>query len=354
MARPRKGGVQLPPHVHAVTAKSKTYYFYQPFRGTARQGERVALPRDPQSVEFWDAVRRLAGTVPGYSGTIAAMIDAFIASTEYDDLSASTKRSYRLYLGHARLAVGKHAPDALRPAHVIALRDEYKETPRAANTIMAALSACYRWGRPRDLCTGNPCSDLPKFKGKREWQPWPDEVIDLMLESARWEVKRFILLTLHTGQRCGDVCGMTLRDIDEGFIRVVQQKTKKDLWIPLHPDLLPMVEEARQKGVLALIPRGNGSPHTAEQFSAMFRREIAQEKFKVVRELGLVPHGLCKNAHNRLFEAGNNEKEVQSVTGRSPQMVAHYSKGVNQRKLATRAIGRVESRAKSFTNPQNS
>jgi hypothetical protein len=65
---------------------------------------------------------------------------------------------------------------------------------------------------------------------------------------------------------------------------------------------------------------------------------------------------MCKNAHNRFFEAGNNAKEVESLTGRAPTMVAHYSKGVDQRKLARRAMARAEAMdaGESFTNAGNS
>ena len=137
MARPRKNGVDLPPHVHRVVAKGKLYYFYQPFRGTAREGERVELPADAQSVEFWDKLRQLAGSVPGYSGTVAAMIDAYLASPEFNPpadgakrkvLSENTRYTYRLHLGYSRLAIGRFATDVIKPSAVLALRDEYADS----------------------------------------------------------------------------------------------------------------------------------------------------------------------------------------------------------------------------------
>jgi hypothetical protein len=47
-----------------------------------------------------------------------------------------------------------------------------------------------------------------------------------------------------------------------------------------------------------------------------------------------VPHGLCKNAHSRLREAGLSNEQIQAITGRSPKMVEYYSKGADQRKQA--------------------
>ncbi len=338
MGRKRENGVELPRHVHRVKAKGKLYYFYQAHRGTDRQGPRIALPRDPTTAEFWDALRKVAGTVQGYSGTIAAMIDAYLASPEFLKLADSTKRSYQLYLTHGRAAFGKSKPDEIRPAHVIKLRDEFQDTPVAANTIVAALSAVYKWGRPRDFATVNPCEKLPKFK-TGEHKAWPAEMVTLALQ-ARWEIKRFVLLTLATAQREEDVCRMSLHDIVDGEVRVVQQKTRKELWIPLPDEINSVVEDCRKSGTMYLIPRGNGHPFNGNQFRAMWGREMKKEKFKPIREAGLVPHGLCKNAHNALFESGANAKEVEAVTGRSPTMVAHYSKAANQRLLARKAVGR--------------
>jgi len=49
--------------------------------------------------------------------------------------------------------------------------------------------------------------------------------------------RRAVLLARHTGQRQADVLRMAPEHIDDGGIVVVQQKTGKELWVPLHPDL---------------------------------------------------------------------------------------------------------------------
>src|SRR4051812_17602687 len=106
MARKRRHGIDLPEHVHRVIAKGKAYYFYQSHRGTSRQGERVALPQDSTTAEFWTKLREAAGTVPGYTGTISAMIDAYLGSPEFSGLSENTQLLYGRYLTNSRLAIG--------------------------------------------------------------------------------------------------------------------------------------------------------------------------------------------------------------------------------------------------------
>ena len=64
--------MRLPPHVHAVRARGKDYYYFQRFRGTAREVERVKLPGTPfdgdgmPNAEWWEAYRLQAGErLPG-------------------------------------------------------------------------------------------------------------------------------------------------------------------------------------------------------------------------------------------------------------------------------------------------
>ena len=167
-------------------------------------------------------------------------------------------------------------------------------------------------------------------------------MIQLAMDNGCWEIRRFVSLTLATGQREGDVCAMSLADIKDGAVRVVQEKTGKEIWIPLPEDVQAIVSECRKAGTLYLIPKPNGEPYTAYQFRNLWRREMRKELMIAIRKAGLVPHGLCKNCHNELFDAGNSDAEVQAVTGRSPQMVQHYAKGRNQRVIAKRASARRE------------
>ena len=50
-------------------------------------------------------------------------------------------------------------------------------------------------------------------------------------------MQRAVLLARYTGQRQADVLRMAPCDIEDGGINVTQQKTGKELWVPLHADL---------------------------------------------------------------------------------------------------------------------
>jgi hypothetical protein len=56
-----RAAVELPTHVHRVVSRGREYFYYQFARGTPHQGERTKLPNDPQSAEFWTALRQAQG-----------------------------------------------------------------------------------------------------------------------------------------------------------------------------------------------------------------------------------------------------------------------------------------------------
>ncbi len=49
-------------------------------------------------------------------------------------------------------------------------------------------------------------------------------------------------------------------------------------------------------------------------------------------------HGLRKSAVVFLLEAGCTDAEVAAITGQSREMVEHYAREVNQRRLAASAV----------------
>jgi integrase len=86
-----------------------------------------------------------------------------------------------------------------------------------------------------------------------------------------------------------------------------------------------------------LLTNTRGKPWTKSGFKASWR-EALRGPLATIREAGLVFHGLRKSAVVMLLEVGCTTAEVQAITGQSMQMVEHYAKQVNQKKLAESAI----------------
>ncbi len=344
MGRKRKVGVMLPEGVHAYRSRGKLYHYWRPGRGTEREAELrptwCRLPDDPASVAFWTALEQAQKPKEGPQGGMAKMVAAYQASPHYAALAPATRREYDRYLANVVRGLGDTDPDILAPAEVAAIRDALGSTPAKANAMVRAIAALYAWGRERGFAKTNPASDITKLK-IGEHKPWPTWAWELV-PHLRVELRLACNLALYTGQRLGDVLAMHMGQIRDGAVTVRQSKTGKTMRVPLHRELMPLIEECRQRGSLYLVSRPDGTQFTVDQFHAMWGREMTKKEVKRIRAEGFVFHGLRKSATIKLVEAGCTEKQVAAITGQSLQMVEHYSKGADQLKLAQEAIRRVE------------
>lgn len=346
MGRPRKASIKLPLHVHAVKARGKEYYYFHPYRGTARAGGRVKLPGAPvnsdgtPNQEWWGRYRELAGEPEQgpRAGSFAALIAAYQVSPEWNALSAASRRDYSAYLAEIEAVWGKLLVGGVEPKHVLALRDKKAQTPAAANYMIRALSAMLSWSIPRGYRTDNPCVHVRKLKTGEGYAPWTWEQITYFQEHVTCrELWWAAALALYSGQRLGDDIAMPWSDCGQGVISVTQDKTNKKLWIPMHRDLLSVIGEIPRRA-LTVLTSTRGTPWTRDGFCTSWRKAMLRPAMAPLRNAGLVFHGLRKSAVVFLLEAGCTDAEVSSITGQSRQMVEHYARMVNQKKLAAAAV----------------
>ena len=143
-------------------------------------------------------------------------------------------------------------------------------------------------------------------------------------------------LALYSGQRQGDVLEMTWASVKGGLLEVRQEKTGKILVIPAHQGLLSVLSEVPRSSV-RILTSTRGTPWTKDGFRASWQKALTGP-LAPIREAKLVFHGLRKSAVVTLLEAGCSDAEVAAITGQSRQMVEHYARQVNQKKLAASAI----------------
>lgn len=347
----RRGRVlgRLPPHVHVVIAARRTYYYFQVARGTLDQGPRVKLAGEPYlpdgqpDPEWWLAYRKAAGHELDHSddgqpkpGSVAALVSAFEASAEFAALKASTQAEWRRNLKRVEAAWGPLPVAAIETKHVLSLRDRFGKQPATANNLMRALSSAMTWGLPRGWSKTNPCMGVKKLKGIGTYAPWSWDEIVLFRTHARARLWQAAALALYSGQRQADVLKMRWSDLDGGMMHVVQEKTGAELWIPMHADLKVVLEGVPRVADTILttergLPWGSG-------FKASWQAQMDVPALASLREAGCVFHGLRKSAVVFLLEAGCTDAEVSAITGQSRQMVEHYARQVNRRKLAASAI----------------
>lgn len=331
------------PYLKWETVKGNLYAYYR------RNGVRQRIKGEPGGIEFlenyyrvhrsFEAEPKIHGATPG---SFEALVRLYYAAPEFKALGDRAKAEYRTYIELIREKNGQRPVRTLSRRDVLAMRDSFQETPSKANHLVQVLRVVLNFAIDRELLDVNPACRIKKLPVGDGWQAWPTASLDRAHNVLSGPSRVAFMLALYTGQRKGDVLAMRWSDIQDGFIHVVQSKTKAKLAIPLHPTLAAELEAEkarRAKGKnlgLFVVGRRDGGPLTESGFNRIWRRQQERHGFK-----GLQFHGLRKNATNALYEAECTPQQVQAITGHaSLQMVEHYGKGANQKRLATDAMNK--------------
>ena len=135
------------------------------------------------------------------------------------------------------------------------------------------------------------------------------------------------------------------------------EKTKTTVWIPVATEYQKWIDRsaefrAKQK-VKPINPKeerlhfgAKGNPiEGVSGFKSEWQRLMNKEEFEPFRDNRLVFHGLRKNAVINLLEVDCSEDQTGSIVNMSAQMVRHYGKEVQSRKLARDAMALFEARS---------
>jgi integrase len=275
-------------------------------------------------------------------------VSDYFASGEFrENLKPNTQKIYRLILEPLAQRHGTKPLVQLQRSHIKAWRDARSEKPGMANMVVKVVRALliYAVDNNYRLATeDNPLAVRIKLFKLGEHRAWTDAACAQF--EARWPAgsmqRRAYLLAKYTGQRCGDLATMTRAHRKDGFIRVVQEKTGTELWIREHKAVAAELSSDTHIVRLRLLTKASGGEFDADSLSPWFADAI--ERAGLPDECVL--HGLRKTAAKMLAEGSCSEHEIAAITGQSLQMVAHYTKDANQKKLASSAIQKLERNAK--------
>lgn len=326
-----------------VTRGGKTYRYLR-LKGKPL----VALPDLPiDSPEFLAAyaeARKASGDrIRAPSGTIRAMIEAYLHSDRFHGLGPS----YRHVIRREADEIADQAEDAraadLRQAHIradLAALDPHKARARLKAWRQICTWAAERQIIPTDPSAGIKRPDIPKSDGH---PPWTEAEIARF--RARWPIgttARAAMELLHwTGARISDAVrigpGMVDRD---GVLTFRQEKTGDAAHVPwtcalpdhaahLEPDR-QMMQDAlkRLAGHMTFLATDQGRPRSHKSLGTLII--TAAREAKVQKSA----HGLRKTRAVALAEGGASELQIAAWTGhRSLSEVQHYTKAM-ARKLA--------------------
>jgi integrase len=305
-----------------------------------RNGKRLGqIPGLPGSVEFNEAYQNFLGAKPApiareqADGSFGKLVLDFYGSSIFrNKTKESSRKLYRSILDKLAEQHGHRAVSLMTPEAIERIVNRVGEDrPAMANLMRSVLRRLMKFAVKSKLIASNPAANLDPFK-VGEIHTWTDA--ELRQFERRWPLgtreRLAYALLLYTAQRGGDVVKMRRGDIADGQVRVIQEKTGADLWVPIHPELNRALRSYPAKG-LTLIGDAAGRPIKRPALTAMMSAAI--------EAAGLpdrcVPHGLRKAAMRLLAEAGATEKQIAAISGhKTLREVQRYTKAADQRRLA--------------------
>lgn len=269
---------------------------------------------------------------------LSKAIALYEQSPRYQKLARKSQSLYSSYLGRFCTALGDPPVAEVEKRDLMTVLDTMADRPAAANLLFRIVSAFYLWARKRFEIDTDPAREIDQHE-LGEHQPWPEDLLTEALAADDERIRLAVSLLYYTAQRIGDVCKMTWGDVRDGYLYVKQEKTGKELDIRLHSklaallDTLPRyqtdsIQAAKAEYILGG-ERGGYHRTTVRKWLQTFASDRGHE---------IVPHGLRKNAINALLEAECSAAQVSAISGQSLQMVEHYAKLRNNRRIGSAAV----------------
>jgi len=332
------------PHVNGIIGRDGRVRYY--FRKRGRTN--VRLPGTPGSAEFMEAYRAAIGKVQpvligasrAKTGTVAATVGMYLASTGFANLADETRRTRRNVLERFREQYGDLPVALIEQRHVQIMVDAKVGTPSAARNLLNMLRALMQFAIKAKIRKDDPTVGVTRAKIETDgYITWEEHHIATFEahHPIGSRARLALALLLGTGQRRSDVVTMGRQDVRGDKIRVKQSKTGKALMIPMGDELRAAIE-ATPADHLTFLTTARGRPFTAAGFTNWFRDMCDAAGLPK----GLSAHGLRKAMCRRLAEAGCSANEIAAISGhKTLREVQRYTEAVDQERMARAAIRRL-------------
>jgi integrase len=336
--------------IHKVSKKladgSRVAYYYA-WRGGPRLEGKLGSPEFVASFQASHSERRQPTP-----GQFFALISEYRQSTEFDTLATSTKRDYLRILKVLETDFGDLPIAALNDPAIRGefknWRDDMRHAPRAADYRATVLARVLAVSHDNGRINHNYAAKLGRlYKSKRASLVWSEGDLARIIATSHPTIVSSLILALSTGQRQGDLLGLTWSAYDGYSIRLEVNKTsvkgspKKRLTIPLLPSAIAMLNGLERTST-HILTNQRGTPWTEDGFRTSWGKAVKKAFGDVAPDLHF--NDLRGTAITRLRIAGSSSVEIASITGHSEKTVeqvlnAHYLG--DQTALAERTIARL-------------
>lgn len=277
--------------------------------------------------------------------TVAWLIEQYLGSLKFQNLSLSRKRSIRGELDWLRGAAGKYHYARLEVRHVEALMAK-KTGPTAANTVKKNMSMLFNFAAKKLGYVGpNPAKFAERMKINPDgYHTWTDDEVNRFLDrhQAGSKARLVLLLALNTGMSRQDLCRVGWQHVAQrdGKARIAYKRAKTAVAadLPILPDLAEELANVPQDRLLFITQDTRLIGYKPETLGNWFRDRCTEAK---------VPgslHGLRKAGATRLADAGATNWEIASyLAHKDTKQADTYTKKANRAKLADSGFAKLAS-----------
>lgn len=274
----------------------------------------------------------------------ASLVQRFKLSEKFNGFSRATQVLFarELELAAAPTCLGGHLLDEIRPSHIQEYLDVFSAKPGKQAMAKAAFKALEKWAIRRDYLMRQITIGVETGRPTGGHTPWSDDQVRLAEKHARPDIARAITLGAWTGQRGSDLVRMGPTDVERfngmDGLRVVQQKTGREVWVPITPELAAaMATWERRPGPFLLRP--DERPWQRQELTHAWTWERDHNvELGALSRAGLVLHGLRGHCCVRLSRAGLTDHQIGDLVGMSIPMVSRYTRKSSQRENAHAAV----------------
>lgn len=222
--------------------------------------------------------------------------------------------------------------DELKRKHIKAIIARKSDTPHAAAHLLRVIRKLTGVALDQEWIEQDPTYRLKFRPAYGGWKAWPAPMLDKF--EARWPVgstpRLVYSLALYFGHRRSDVTQVRPADFEAAATNVVQQKTGKPLWIPMHSNLSEVIAATDMTREFVVMTQW-GKPFSAKALGMRMQKWTAAAGIPPGHTL----HGLRKSLGKALAEHGATTRQLMGILGHDDiQHAELYSREAEQRGLA--------------------
>ena len=329
MGRHRKIQQPLPKYVYLAKGR----YIYKLWQEGRFQKETVLCPGDAPISEVWKAYEALTAE-KSLPRTLTWLIEQFLSSAQFKQLSANTQHDYRKYARHITEASTKAGPfgvvlvDRLTPGVIRRYVDKRSEfAPVQANRELSLLKRVFGWACERDMINTNPAQPVRRNAEKARDTYITDSQYAYVYERAEkpWYLRPAMEIAYLCRARKSEVLDLRLDDLLDEGLRIRRRKGSRTTIVRWSQRLRAAVNvclnrPSKIKSVF-LIHDASGQRILETTFDTSWQRFNQTLGEHRIRFHDIKAKGVTDDQNDKQRGAGHKSAAMTGVYDRKPHLV---------------------------------